>query len=240
MLAHRYKPFDPIIFWGNVRRLTEAADMSINELAKKVHNIYGISPQTINNCHTDDRLSNIAHAIAIAGILRVPLDVLLREDMKNAEKLEGYEDFQSGIEGLARGYKKVYGLDITYNIHLSDKFTSFKLICSVSTQLENIYPDRYSSTTGKISNEYNVINGNIYPSNLDKEEAFYNRPSIYEYIDSFCRGDNDKEKFNRILKLFSSYHKARYSLGAIGNLSPFAFYLLNYEIGRLVKRYNER
>lgn len=121
--------------------------MSINELAKKAQSIYKIPSQTINNCHSEQRHSNIGHAIAIANILRVPFDRLLREDVESAE---GYDDLCRQLETTARAFQKAYGIGITYEIYRSDTLVSFKLMCTVTSQLETSTP---KSTTYKLATQ---------------------------------------------------------------------------------------
>ena len=116
--------------------------MSINELAKKIKDKYGIPVQTINNLHSELRITNLAHVLAIMGVLHVPLERLVREDVESAEGLEGYEDFRNGVEGLLKVYNKAYKLSMSYDIHRSEHVSHFKLICSVGSLLDNIYPEK--------------------------------------------------------------------------------------------------
>lgn len=217
--------------------------MSINELAKKIKEKHGIPTQTINNFHSELRITNIAHIVAITDVLRVPLERLSCENVESAKYSDGYDDLHAHLEKNAKVYNKAHGLSMTFDIYRTNTEIVCKLMCSVGSLLDNVYPEKHKPHTSNTVDVYNVIGGNISPSNstlIDNEEIFYNRPSIYEYINSFSKVDNGIEEYNRLLKLFSAYRNVRYSLGATGKLSPFAFYLLNYEVGRLFKWYNER
>ena len=226
---------DPKVFWDNVGRLTYPK--SIKEFAEEVSKKYSIAPRTIRNYSSEQRPPTFAQITAIAGVLKISLDTLVYGDVATAKGLEGYDDFEKEMEIKVKTYSKAYGLGIDYQIYKGN-VTSFKITCSINYQLGDMYPESSSPSTGSLKDVYNVVNGNIYPSNCTplEEEMLYTKRSIYECIDTFCKGGLDKAEYKSIMKMFAAYRKGRHSLGIIGKLSPYDFYMLNYEIGRLVKQ----
>jgi len=226
---------DPAVFWINVGKLIYPK--SIKEFAEEVSEKYRIPSRTIRNYHSENRPPTFAQLTAIAGTLNVSFDILFHDDVKTAKGLDGYDDFEKQMEVIAKIYGKAYGLNISYQIYKGAK-AFIKLTCSINYQLGDIYPESYNLPTGNLKDEYNVIDGNIYPANCTEMEVemLYAKRSIYECIDTFCKEGLDKAEYKRIMKMFAAYRKGRHSLGIIGKLSPYAFYMLNYEIGRLVKQ----
>jgi len=222
---------NPNVFWTNVINLIPPKTMK--DFAEEVAKKYSLSPQTIRNYCAESRPPTFAQLIAIASSLRVPIESLITKTIERAEDLEDFDYFQTQLE-LTKEFGKKNGFDIDYQIYKGN-VTSFKLTCFTNYHLGDMYPETSSVSASDIKDVYNVVNGNIYPSNCTpaEEEMLYSKRSIYECVNTFCVEGLGKTEYKSILNMFAAYRKGRHSLGVIGKLSPYDFYMLNYELGRL-------
>jgi len=235
-------------FWDNVRKY----ESNINKLAKNVSAQYDISEPAINMGASKNKEVYLKTAIAIAGTLGIPLEYLTSLDnVVSADSIQGHEELLQALNVICRTFEKAYGVKLNFSIlhnvnnakpmlhktqtHLSIARNCLPLhfTCIANPLLNSLYPPCNYDIRNGVEYQYNVINGNIYPSECEiiSDEVV----SIYDFINDFCVHGRSYGQYRLILSWLQSYRKRRYSLGSIGALSPDAYYWFQYMLGYFLK-----
>ena len=252
-----FRIIDPVKFWEIVE--DSLGDMeTIYMFSERVAKNYGVSKKTVYNSHDGTSMPRFDTAIAIAATLGIPLDRLAGLDKfdNNSKNIGHYQEIDNVLKPLFETIYKAYGVRIRYDIiHSADdvinknelskfinnlshnnNYTSMRLVCERSLDMNNLYPNHYDSSRRSgchKENTFLVIGGNLYSSGCTPQSD--NITSIFDYVNDFCRSKGDGKEFEYISGWLRAYHKERYSLGLLGALSPNKFYWFNYALGYLTK-----